>query len=80
MVYLTFFKTLYTCLLGNMQILQEERGIVQKDPIWMSISIRFHGFPGGNILVAGFPSFHVFLLCTAPTASHVPELPAELNS
>ena len=67
-------------LTQQMQIPQEERGMAQKEPLWMSVSIKLHGFQGGNVFVAGFPSFHALLLCTVPIASQVSKLPTELTS
>ena len=52
-------------LTQQMQMPQEERGTAQKEPVWMSVSIRLHSFQGGSVLVAGFPSFHT----TAPLHS-----------
>lgn len=68
--FLIFFKTLYVYLF-NQWICKfpKRKEHSTKRSVWMSVSIRFHDFPGGTDLAAGFPSFHTFLFCTADAAA-----------
>lgn len=83
MVYfLIFFKILYVYCFSQeiCKFPPQKKDTAQKEPAQMSVSFRFHDFPGDHHSAAGYLSFHAFLLCKDEIFLHIPEPTAELIS